>query len=234
VRTREVILFFLGFLTLTGCTTPYLQVIIPQDKTEVQAHAARLECGKASMDPTTPRRISGSAMNVGGGMTYSEGSVSAPEVDWVLYEDCMEKLGYKIRHTEIFWFLGEFPVDVPPRFVREGQKAEWMWIHHEATDGTTTYANPDTIRRDGDLVTMWALLDFKTIQTVEGSSILSFKVQDEYDCTEERTRRLAVTFFSGNMGRGKMVYSNSSKDKWEQDPQGSIKYDLWKLACGKT
>ena len=123
-RTRFVRLLILSLLTCAagGCTTPYLQVVMPPDKTEVQAHAARLECKKASMDPTSPRSVSGSTMNVGGGMSYTEGSVSAPEVDWVLYKDCMDKLGYKIRETEVFWFLGEFPLNVPPRFVRENQK----------------------------------------------------------------------------------------------------------------
>lgn len=107
---------------MEGCTTPYLQVVIPSDKTEVQAHAARLECKKASMDPTSPRSVTGSTMNVGGGISYTEGSMSAPEVDWVLYKDCMKQLGYKVRETEVFWFLGEFPINVPPRFVREVQE----------------------------------------------------------------------------------------------------------------
>jgi len=111
--------------------------------------------------------------------------------------------------------------------------AEWMWIDDKAKDGMTTYANPDTIRRKGDLVTMWVLFDFKTAEHVADTTHLSFKMQDEYDCTEERTRRLAGRFFSGNMGRGKVVYSNATKDKWEPVPPESVSHDLWKLACNK-
>lgn len=111
--------------------------------------------------------------------------------------------------------------------------AEWMWIDDKAKDGMTTYANPDTIRRKGDRVKMWELFDFKTAEHVAGKSHLSFKMQNEYDCTEARTRRLAGTFFSGNMGRGKVVYSNATKDKWGPVPPGSVNQDLWKLACSK-
>ena len=40
--------------------------------------------------------------------------------------------------------------------------AEWV-VLGTTDDGMTTYADPDTIRRRGDLVRMWALYDFKTI-----------------------------------------------------------------------
>ena len=111
--------------------------------------------------------------------------------------------------------------------------AEWVWIDDKAKDGMTTYANPDTIRRKGDLVKMWTLFDFKTAEHVADTTHLSFKEQDEYDCTKLRTRRLAGRFFSGNMGSGKVVYSNATKDKWGPVPPGSVSHDLWKLACSK-
>jgi len=111
--------------------------------------------------------------------------------------------------------------------------AEWMWIDDKAKDGMTTYANPDSIRRKGDLVKMEVLFDFRTAEHVADTTHLSFMTQDEYDCTEGRSRRLAGTFFSGNMGSGKVVYNNSTKDKWKPVPPESVNHDLWKVACGK-
>ena len=111
--------------------------------------------------------------------------------------------------------------------------AEWVWIDDVAKDGMTTYANPDTIQGKGDLVKMWTLFDFKTPEHVADTTHLSFKSQDAYDCTRRRSRTLAGTFFSGNMGQGKVVYSNSTKTKWEPVPAGSVSHDLWKIACGK-
>lgn len=110
--------------------------------------------------------------------------------------------------------------------------AEWMWID-KGKPGMTIYINPDTIRHKGNLVTMWELFDFETAEKMASDPHLSFKRQSEYDCKEGRKRRLAAKFSSSNMGRGKMVYSNSAKDQWELVPPGSVNGDLWKFACGK-
>jgi hypothetical protein len=97
----------------------------------------------------------------------------------------------------------------------------------------TMYVDPNTIRRKGDLVKMWHLYDFKTVQTVEGDSFLSSVDQSEYDCAEERSRKLAYTRFSGNMGNDKPIYSNSDEGKWIPVAPRSVGLALWKFACGK-
>jgi hypothetical protein len=110
--------------------------------------------------------------------------------------------------------------------------AEWVLLG-TTDEGMTMYADPDTIRRKGDRVKMWELFDFKTIQTVAGDSFLSNKSQEEYDCAEERHRTLAYMWFSGNMGTGKVVYSNSNEGKWEAIEPESVGQHLWKVACAK-
>ena len=109
------------------------------------------------------------------------------------------------------------------------------WVALSTTDdGMTTYADPSTIRRTGDLVKMWALYDYKTIRTVKGKSYLSYKVQREYDCAEERIRYLAFTFFSGNMGSGKVVPTTSDEQQKSEPVQpDSIGLTLFKAACAK-
>lgn len=111
--------------------------------------------------------------------------------------------------------------------------AEWVAIG-ATDDGMTTYADPSTIRRTGDLVKMWALYDFKTIRTVEGKSYLSYKVQREYDCAEERIRYLAFTFFLGNMGSGEVVPTTADEQQKSEPVQpDSIGQTLLKAACAK-
>jgi hypothetical protein len=107
------------------------------------------------------------------------------------------------------------------------------WVEVGITDEATVYADPDTIRRKGDLVKMWYLHDFKTTQTVLKKSYVSSRSQDEYDCTEDRHRALASTSFSGHMGSGKVRSSYSIKGKWEPVPPGTITQALWKVACDK-
>ena len=113
--------------------------------------------------------------------------------------------------------------------------AEWVAVekNNELAGIMTVYVDPDTIRRKGNLVTMWQLYDYKAIQTVAGDSLLSIKRYNEYDCAEERTRMLAYTWFSGNMGSGHVVYSTPDEQQWEPVVQGSINRALWRVACRK-
>ena len=111
--------------------------------------------------------------------------------------------------------------------------AEWEAIgYSESLGGYTVYADPDTIRRKGDLVKVWALTDYTTRQTVGDISFLSSKAQNEFDCAEERQRELAVTWFSGNMGNGNGVWNNSNETKWRPVAPGSVGQGVWKFACG--
>jgi len=122
----------------------------------------------------------------------------------------------------IFLFLSSSPV-----------YAEWVELYKLPEDRMTAYVDPETIRRKGNLVKMWQLYDYKTIQTVESSSYLSSNGQIEFDCAEERTRVLAFTHFSGNMGSGKVVYSYSDEDKWVPIAPRSGYQRMWEVACEK-
>ena len=111
--------------------------------------------------------------------------------------------------------------------------AEWVKVSDSDEAGKTVYVDPATIRRNSNLVTMWQFYDYKTVQTVGGIRFLTAKEQWEFDCAEERRRVLALTEFSGNMGSGTVVYTNSEVGKWQPVAQSSIGQLLWKFACGK-
>ena len=111
--------------------------------------------------------------------------------------------------------------------------AEWVAVGGNEEAGVTVYADPGTIRRKGNLVTVWHLNDFKTVQIVKGNSYLSIKAQHQFDCKGDRERIIALMKFSGNMGSGKVVYKNSNKGKWSPLAPGSVSDDLGKLACSK-
>jgi len=113
--------------------------------------------------------------------------------------------------------------------------AEWVAVENNSLLPRlqTVYVDPDTIRLKRDVVTMWSLNDYKTIQTMGSTSYLSYKVQTEYDCAEERIRKLASTFFSGNMGSGVVVYSISNEGKWLLVEPDSLGQSEWEVACDK-
>jgi hypothetical protein len=110
--------------------------------------------------------------------------------------------------------------------------AEWTRVSGD--DGITTYADLSTIRKSGDKVKMWDLYDLKVVRTAGSTRYLSLAAQNEHDCKEETARRLALIFYSKNMGQGEVVYTSGAM---HEEPQpispGSMENTLFKVACGK-
>ena len=136
-----------------------------------------------------------------------------------------DSVGGKVSHMKRLLLITLLALSSGPVY------AEWISVGGNDPIGMTTYVDPDTIRRKGNLVKMWQLNDFKTVQTVEENSFLSAKKQREFNCAEERTRILAATQFSGNMGTGRVVWVNSDEQKWEPIVPESIAQTLWEFAC---
>ena len=107
------------------------------------------------------------------------------------------------------------------------------WTISGFSDSFIQYVDRATIRRNGNFVKMWNLRDYMAMQTIADVSYFSSKRQLEYDCKEERSRRLAVSFFSGRMGNGNVVLNDNEPDKWGPIQPESIGEALWKVACGK-
>lgn len=111
--------------------------------------------------------------------------------------------------------------------------AEWVAVSSITQIGISVYVDPVTSHHKGNLVKMWHLLDFEKVETVAGDSYLSSKTLYEYDCAKERMRQLGFTWFSGNMGNGKVVATNSHESNWTPVGPGKVAQVLWKLTCSK-
>lgn len=110
--------------------------------------------------------------------------------------------------------------------------AEWVKISENET--ATIYVDPGTISKAGNLVKMWRLIDFrKAVSIASDKPFMSTKGQEEYDCKEEKTRVIELTFHSENMGGGEVVHSEASPADWAPVRARSIGETLWKFGCGK-
>ena len=94
--------------------------------------------------------------------------------------------------------------------------AEWQAVEkdYHAPGLQTVYIDPESIRREGDLVTMLQLIDFTWMQGNPRGPIrfLSTKTHKQFDCAEKRLRLLAFTEFSGGMGKGLLAHGYVDKD----------------------
>jgi hypothetical protein len=113
-----------------------------------------------------------------------------------------------------------------------GNPTGWVVVVRAHT--FTVYANPATIRRADNKAKIWEMKDYNTAQMNDGEPYMSQKTQNEYDCKEYRSRILALSLHSGNMGDGKVIWSDPDPDKWYPFAPGRVGEAVRKFACGKS
>ena len=110
--------------------------------------------------------------------------------------------------------------------------AEWTKVTESSK--SIVYADIQSIRKNGNKVKIWALLDFKTVQTVDNDRYLSSLTRYEFDCSEETARQLDFYWYSGNMKKGDIVYSDTNiTDQPRTVVPESVEEHLLAVACGR-
>ena len=115
--------------------------------------------------------------------------------------------------------------------------AEWVAVEKDylLPGLQTVYVDPESIRREGNLVTIWQLIDFTWMQgNPRGPHrFFSTKTHKQFDCAGKRVRLLAFTEFSRGMGTGMPRDGYVDKDNWLPVEAESMSHALWEVACGK-
>jgi len=117
--------------------------------------------------------------------------------------------------------------------VSSNAMAEWVKVTSDAKNAYDVYAKPDSIRRSGEKVKMWDLVDFHTAQKDGDSIFLSAKSLHEYDCEELQSRVIYYVWLSKNMGVGVAVYTGSKTQDWEPVKPHSANEIMLQYVCGK-
>jgi hypothetical protein len=107
--------------------------------------------------------------------------------------------------------------------------AEWVLVEISINDGTEFYIDSKTIRKEGNLRKAWELQNLKT-PGIAGE--LSARGRYEYDCKNERARRLSGSLHSGAMAQGNTISADSKAETtWNEVAPGTISDSLLKYAC---
>ena len=119
--------------------------------------------------------------------------------------------------------------------------AEWVALEKEYQSPglRMVYIDPSTIRREGNQVTLWLLIDYKSMQGNIGMGSLGFgpnrffstKTQKQFDCANKRVRLLKSTNFSSHMGTGEANAGYVNQDIWLSIEPNSLNQGLWEVAC---
>ncbi len=106
--------------------------------------------------------------------------------------------------------------------------AEWVVI--AKTERATFYFDPDTIRKDGNMRTVWLLVD-QTERDKFGS--MSMRFRREIDCKKERERIISRSAHSGPMLTGELIMSSSNIGEWDDIPPQTVVAIELKTFCTK-
>ncbi len=115
--------------------------------------------------------------------------------------------------------------------------AEWVAVEKDylLSGLQTLYVDPGSIRREGYLVTMRQLIDFKWMQgSARGPTrFMSTETHKQFNCAEKRLRLLAFTEFSRRMASGMRADGYVDTGSWISVEPDSINQALWEVVCGK-
>lgn len=117
-------------------------------------------------------------------------------------------------------------------------QAEWVALEarYQTHSLQTVYIDPATLEREGSLVTLPVMIDWKAMQGGRASNrFSSTMVTKQFDCAAQRVRALGATDFYGQMGTGEVIGGSrySSEGQWAAIEQGTLNEGLWEAACGK-
>ena len=117
-------------------------------------------------------------------------------------------------------------------------RAEWEQTHHVGGETSTHYHDKSTIRGTGGIVRMLTMINYSVEKNLKsGGKYESMKRLDGYDCRSETTAPITVSYFSGSMSSGSLVFTYTVKNselEWEPIIPSSIGEKHWKIACGKN
>ena len=112
--------------------------------------------------------------------------------------------------------------------------SEWAKIEKNNSEDIAHYIDVATIQETENKVKMVNLIDYQTAREAIDDKFLSIKVVQEYDCNEVKKRILTFNTYNGNMGKGGVLYTDSSPGKWEViSSTSSVGHALWEIACIK-
>ena len=104
------------------------------------------------------------------------------------------------------------------------------WVKVAATDTSTFYIDPASIRKDGNLRKVWQINDLNQ-RHKDGE--MSRRVRMEFDCKQERSRSIAISTHSDPMAGGVTLSSGDGSGEWSAIPPDSISGTVLKRVCAK-
>jgi hypothetical protein len=127
-----------------------------------------------------------------------------------------------MKYLLVFLMLVNFPA-----------RANWEWVT-ENENGVDFFVDFRTLRKDGNRVKFWRVMNYPKPVSAKGQNISSFRSRYEVDCKEETSRVLTVTAFSQKDARGTDLGTETYSEfdtKWEHIVPNSSMFTVLNRVC---
>ncbi len=116
--------------------------------------------------------------------------------------------------------------------------AGWLALeeHYQSHPLQTVYLDPDSVHRDGNVVAISILIDWKAMQGGRTTTrFYSTTLTKQFDCVGKLVRTISSMDYYGHMGTGEVIGGGSaiSEGHWAAVEPGTSTEGLWKAACEK-
>ena len=111
--------------------------------------------------------------------------------------------------------------------------ANWEKVT-ENDSGSEFLVDFQTLRKDGNRVKFWRVLNYSKAVKLNGQDVLSFRSRTEVDCKEETYRFLTITAYSQRNARGEDFGTHTYSEfdsKWEHVPPTSAMWTVLNAVC---
>ena len=115
-------------------------------------------------------------------------------------------------------------------------QAEQLVLIWQSPDrGVSQYVDMDDIARNGDLVEMWRVFNYKPpyLRSVNRVPYTSQRVRTEFDCESMALRQIYASWHAEDSGKGAPLVETSEPELWEFSSNNEFTGPLWKIACGR-
>ena len=111
--------------------------------------------------------------------------------------------------------------------------ANWELVS-ENQNGQTFFVDFQTLRKDGNRVKFWRLLNYPKPLDIKGLNILSLRSRTEVDCKEETSRILTLTAHSQQYASGSELWTETPDEldnKWTYTVPNSTMWIILQKVC---
>ena len=122
-----------------------------------------------------------------------------------------------------------------PALIHSPAYAGWVAVEkqYQTLELQTVYFDPETIRRENHLATLWQLANIKWMDGAPTPRFLSAKTHKQFDCARPRFRVLEIVQFSRQMATGKSWNGYIENGNWQAVELQTVNHALWESACRK-